>query len=78
MSYPKIVESVCCHLVLVAVMVMTPTLLSAAQLEEIVVTAQKREQNLRDVGIAVTAFTGEDVRRMGSLNRSTWPRKLPT
>ena len=65
MSYPKIVESVCCHLVLVAVMVMTPTLLSAAQLEEIVVTAQKREQNLRDVGIAVTAFTGEDVRRMG-------------
>ena len=35
------------------------------QLEEIVVTAQKREQSLNDVGIAVTAFTGDDVRRLG-------------
>lgn len=35
------------------------------QLDEIVVTAQKREQNLNDVGIAVTAFTGEDVRSLG-------------
>ena len=33
-------------------------------LEEIVVTAQKREQYLTDVGIAVTAFTGDDVRRL--------------
>lgn len=33
-------------------------------LEEIVVTAQKREQNLQDVGIAVTAFTGETLERM--------------
>ena len=36
-------------------------------LEEIVVTAQKREQNLSDVGIAVTAFSGEDVQRLGML-----------
>lgn len=37
---------------------------SAAQsvLEEIVVTAQKREQNLQDVGIAVTALSGEQLR----------------
>ena len=34
-------------------------------LEEIVVTAQKREQVLSDVGVAVTAFTGEDARRLG-------------
>lgn len=34
-------------------------------LEEVVVTAQKREQYLSDVGIAVTAFSGEDVRRLG-------------
>lgn len=33
-------------------------------LEEIVVTAQKREQYLTDVGIAVTTFTGDDVRRL--------------
>lgn len=31
------------------------------QLEEIVVTAQKREQNLQDVPIAVSAFTGEHI-----------------
>jgi iron complex outermembrane receptor protein len=34
---------------------------AAAALEEIVVTAQKREQTLQDVSVAVTAFTGEDM-----------------
>ena len=32
---------------------------AAAQvLEDVVVTAQKREQNVQDVGIAIAAFTG--------------------
>ncbi|MGD2009036.1 MAG: TonB-dependent receptor, partial [Cellvibrionales bacterium] len=31
-------------------------------LEEVVVTAQKREQGLQDVGIAVSAFTGDQLR----------------
>ncbi len=35
--------------------------LVAGVLEEVTVTAQKREQSLRDVGIAVTAFTGEQI-----------------
>ena len=35
--------------------------------EEVVVTAQKREQYLSDVGIAVTAFSGDDVRQLGFL-----------
>ena len=34
-------------------------------LEEIIVTAQKREQSLNDVGIAVTAFTGDAIKRLG-------------
>ena len=34
-------------------------------LEEIVVTAQKREQNLQDVGISITAFTGDQMRELG-------------
>lgn len=34
-------------------------------LEEIIVTAQKREQSLNDVGIAVTAFTGDAIQRLG-------------
>ena len=34
-------------------------------LEEIVVTAQKREQNLQDVSVAVTAFSGDAVEKLG-------------
>jgi len=41
---------------------------AAAVLEEVVVTAQKREQSLQDVGISVTAFTGDQVRELGFTN----------
>ena len=34
-------------------------------LEEIIVTAQKREQSIQDVGIAITAFSGEQIRELG-------------
>ena len=34
-------------------------------LEEIIVTAQKREQNIQDVGIAISAFTGDQMRDLG-------------
>ncbi len=34
-------------------------------LEEVVVTAQKREQSLQDVGIAITAFTGAQLQALG-------------
>jgi iron complex outermembrane receptor protein len=33
--------------------------------EEIIVTAQKREQSLQDVGIAVTAFSDKQIRELG-------------
>ncbi len=36
-----------------------------AMLEEVIVTAQKREQSLQDVPIAVTAFTGERLQESG-------------
>lgn len=35
---------------------------SARALEEIIVTAQKREQNINDVGIAITAFDAETIK----------------
>lgn len=41
---------------------------TAAVLEEVVVTAQKREQSLQDVGIAVTAFTGDQLKQLGYTN----------
>ena len=39
--------------------------IAQAALEEVVVTAQRREQNLQEVGISVTAFSDEQVRNMG-------------
>lgn len=37
----------------------------AAVLDEIVVTAQKRDQSMQDVGIAVTAFSGDQLDQLG-------------
>lgn len=34
-------------------------------LEEITVTAQKREQSIQDVGITITAYSGEQIRELG-------------
>lgn len=38
---------------------------SQSVLEEVVVTAQKREQNIQDVPIAITAFTGTQMEALG-------------
>ena len=43
-------------------------LVNAQVLEEVIVTAQKREQNIQDVGIAITAFSGEQMRQLGYAN----------
>jgi len=40
------------------------------QLEEVVVTAQKREEGLQDTPIAITAISGEDLRARGTGNIS--------
>ncbi|WP_347332054.1 TonB-dependent receptor [Marinimicrobium locisalis] len=38
---------------------------SQSVMEEVLVTAQKREQSLQDVSVAVTAFSGEAIEKMG-------------
>jgi iron complex outermembrane recepter protein len=38
---------------------------SASRLPEVIVTAQKREQSLEDVGIAITAYSGDQLRELG-------------
>ena len=50
---------------------------NAAVLEEIIVTAQKREQNLQDVGISVTAFTGEQLDNLGANNTTDITQQAP-
>ncbi len=42
--------------------------LSAAVLEEVTVTAQKREESIQDVGIAISAFTGDQLSQLGWTN----------
>lgn len=47
-------------------------------LEEIVVTAQKREQNLQDVGIALTAISGADLARRGYAETTDIVQQVPS
>ena len=40
----------------------------AQMLEEITVTAQKREQSMQDVGISVTSYSGDQMKALGVTN----------
>jgi iron complex outermembrane receptor protein len=51
--------------VALGVMLATSGPAQSALLEEIVVTAQKREQGLQDVGVSITAFTGQQMEALG-------------
>ncbi len=44
---------------------LVPLSAPAQVLEEIIVTAQKRQQNIQDVGISITAFSGNQLRELG-------------
>lgn len=50
---------------------------SVTILEEIIVTAQKREQNLQDVGLSVTAFSGEQFKALGYTNSTDVAAQTP-
>jgi len=43
-----------------------PTASASSLLEEVVVTAQKREENLQDVPISIAAFSGDALKEMGA------------
>lgn len=65
-----------CLAVLLAqsILVATP---SAQELEEIVVVAQKREQNLQEIPISITAVSGEMVRDLGWLSAEEIGKQTP-
>ena len=52
-------------------------LATAAGLDEIVVTAQRREQDLQDVGISVTAFSADQVQALGLANSTDVAQMTP-
>ena len=49
----------------------------ALELEEVVVTAQKREQSSQDIPIAITAFTGDRLDDLGLTNSNEIAAKVP-
>lgn len=54
-----------------------PSTSIAAVLEEIQVTAQKREQNIQDVGISITAFSGDQINALGFTNTIEILQQVP-
>ena len=56
------------HTVLIATALFGTVQSQASVLEEIIVTAQKREQNLQDVGVSVTAYSGDQLHALGFKN----------
>jgi len=63
---------------LAAPLLITTSVSQGQVLEEIIVTAQKRQQNLQDVGISVTAFTGETIDRLGYTNTTDIAQQTPS
>ena len=66
-SQGKIMQPIMKMLIMVGMLLLTAISLTvqAAEIEEIIVTAQKREQGINDVGITVNAFTGEQLKDFG-------------
>ncbi|MEP7246941.1 MAG: TonB-dependent receptor [Gammaproteobacteria bacterium] len=60
-----------------AVLALASPLVFAQALEEVTVTAQKREQNMQDVGISVAAVSGETIRSLGLTNSIDAIVKVP-
>ena len=50
----------------------------APAIEEIVVTATKRESNLQDLGQSISAFTGDDIQRMGLKDMNDYLKATPS
>ena len=60
----RIRPSFCLYLI-VAIAIAAFPLITLGQIEEVIVTAQKREQSLQDVPIALQAFSGDQIRERG-------------
>ncbi len=60
-----------------AAAVLLPAAVSAQALEEITVTAQKREQSLQDVAVSVTAITGEQLSDLGVFSLEAMQDHVP-
>ena len=61
--------------------VIYPAIIYAAEdkaLEEITVTATRRESNIQEVAASITAFTGDDIAQMGIKSMSDYIKAMPS
>lgn len=65
------------HLFVAFLMAIPIAQVHAQALEEIVVTAQKREQNVQDIGISVTAFSGQQLKELGIVTSTDLVAQTP-
>ena len=54
-----------------------PVNVPADTLEEVIVTAKKREESLQDVSISITAFSGEEIRNRNLITSNELGQYLP-
>ena len=71
-------KSVQKNLIAMAVAGVVAPFTAHAQLEEIIVTAQKRQQSLQDVSIAISAFDGSQLQELGLTNLEQLPAVVPS
>src|ERR1700722_1274670 len=74
-------ESPCIGLALIVTWLFPPLLLAAdnesSQLEEVVVTAQRRSENLQAVPVSATVFTASDIEDIGAASIRNLADKIP-
>lgn len=63
--FKKPMQSYVATLVGIAVLGTSAPIMAQSVIEEVIVTAQKREESVQDVGIAISAFSGEQMEALG-------------
>jgi iron complex outermembrane recepter protein len=64
-------------ILLISIVILTITSNAYAQIEEVVVTAQKREESLQEVPISIQAFSGDQVNELGVQSAADIVRLAP-
>ena len=64
-------------LVLLAALQLLPIAAQGAAIEEVIVTAQKRDENIQDVGISISAFSAKQLEQLGIKNSIDVAQQVP-
>ena len=60
-----------------ALAMLLPVLATAAAIEEVIVTAQKRDESIQDVGISISAFSARQLEQLGIKNSVDIAQQVP-